>query len=229
MLEKYAPGVPAPLLIDQFQDMDDVKWIIMTKMPGYPALGTVYRMSYAQRAQLAADLSYVLHQLHAIPNHTKYLISGAGGGRIYDWRCSMGYGCGPFASQAAFNNHLTQRSRSSEIYTALQKRHRSVFTHGDLFFCNVLVDNGRLSGIVDWETSGFMPEYWDFTKVMRVVQIPEEIDICRRIWGDTFEEELETEKLLWYGAPLGGPDEAESERVDLAPTFWPRVGFRAWS
>lgn len=46
-----------------------------------------------------------------------------------------------------------------------------VFTHADLNPRNSLVQRSgrggwRLSGIVDWETSGYYPEYWDCTKAL---------------------------------------------------------------
>lgn len=41
--------------------------------------------------------------------------------------------------------------------------HSVVFTHGDLYRHNILVHDGRLSGIIDWECAGWLPEYWDYT------------------------------------------------------------------
>jgi Ser/Thr protein kinase RdoA (MazF antagonist) len=41
-----------------------------------------------------------------------------------------------------------------------------VFTHGDLDPRNILVENGRVSGIVDWEQAGWYPEYWEYIKTM---------------------------------------------------------------
>lgn len=50
-----------------------------------------------------------------------------------------------------------------------------VFTHADLNPRNILVDrviqsdgsrSWEVTGIVDWETSGYYPEYWDYTKAM---------------------------------------------------------------
>jgi thiamine kinase-like enzyme len=53
-----------------------------------------------------------------------------------------------------------------------------VFTHADLNARNILADRAaragerstgggwRVSGIVDWETAGYYPEYWDYTKAL---------------------------------------------------------------
>ena len=47
---------------------------------------------------------------------------------------------------------------------------RCVFTHGDLRKANIMVrlqDNGdfKVTGLIDWEMSGFYPEYFECTKV----------------------------------------------------------------
>jgi thiamine kinase-like enzyme len=38
-----------------------------------------------------------------------------------------------------------------------------VFTHGDLNPFNILVRDDRVVGIVDWEFSGWYPDYWEYT------------------------------------------------------------------
>ena len=37
-----------------------------------------------------------------------------------------------------------------------------MFTHGDLSSLNVLARGDEVVGIVDWETAGWMPGYWEF-------------------------------------------------------------------
>jgi aminoglycoside phosphotransferase (APT) family kinase protein len=66
---------------------------------------------------------------------------------------------------------------------------------------NIIIDRGRLSGIVDWECAGFYPEYWEFTKLFYGGHISPEI--LGAFVGDTYEEELEAERLLWYDTPFG--------------------------
>lgn len=35
-------------------------------------------------------------------------------------------------------------------------------THGDLSFRNIIVQGEMLTGIVDWETAGWYPDYWEY-------------------------------------------------------------------
>ena len=37
------------------------------------------------------------------------------------------------------------------------------FTHGDLANVNIMVQDGNLTGIIDWEASGYFPAWWEFT------------------------------------------------------------------
>ncbi|GMF71415.1 hypothetical protein AFCA_001089 [Aspergillus flavus] len=108
-----------------------------------------------------------------------------------------------------FNAFLVHSYVSKETKDKIAAVHahpyRSVFTHADLHPSNILIDRGRLSGIVDWECAGFYPEYWEFTKLMYGAErFPEIQDIIRDAFGEgNYEEELKAERLLWYDTPLG--------------------------
>jgi aminoglycoside phosphotransferase len=149
--------------------------------------------------------------MHRISNKTPYVFANVSGGPIIDRRAAAPGGCGPYNSEADLNSHLAkgvEKYLRQEIPAAFSRSHKSVFTHSDLFFSNVLVDGGRLSGIVDWENAGFMPEYWEFTKAMRASALNADAQaIYRRIWGHKFDDELEVERWLWRVFPFGGPEE----------------------
>lgn len=70
-----------------------------------------------------------------------------------------------------FDCTITPRSKKAEA-VVLQSSKQSpeflkpiledpvVYVHGDLAMQNVLVHNGRVSGIIDWEDSGWFPRHW---------------------------------------------------------------------
>jgi aminoglycoside phosphotransferase (APT) family kinase protein len=43
-----------------------------------------------------------------------------------------------------------------------------VFTHGDLSSLNILVRRDDILGLVDWETAGWYPPYWEYTSACQV-------------------------------------------------------------
>ncbi|EKV17643.1 hypothetical protein PDIP_30560 [Penicillium digitatum Pd1] len=50
----------------------------------------------------------------------------------------------------------------------LSQSHRILFTHGDIRPQNVMVKDGHVVAIIDWERSGWYPEYWEFAKALLV-------------------------------------------------------------
>lgn len=46
------------------------------------------------------------------------------------------------------------------------KNHDIVMTHGDFSPRNIIVQGSKVVGIVDWEMSGYYPEYWEYVKAM---------------------------------------------------------------
>ncbi|PGH15751.1 hypothetical protein AJ80_05459 [Polytolypa hystricis UAMH7299] len=84
---------------------------------------------------------------------------------------------GPFDSEEVFNNAIINAYQSKapkcQIKNFLagmlfQKRHQIVLTHGDLCLQNIIVNDGYVSGILDWKLSGWYPKYWEFSKALYV-------------------------------------------------------------
>jgi len=49
-----------------------------------------------------------------------------------------------------------------------QQNHRICFTHGDASSLNVLVKKGKVVALIDFELSGWYPEYWEYTSAVNV-------------------------------------------------------------
>ncbi|KAJ6784054.1 hypothetical protein PWT90_00341 [Aphanocladium album] len=217
LLEKHAPTVPAPLFVDTMPLVADGKpWLIMTGMPGQRVDEVIHRMTYPERHQLADDLAHAMASFRNIPNTSNFLIASASGSRLQDPRASTG-GCGPYHTEAEFNRQIA-RGREQDLMQKLphaySREHQVVFTHADLFPSNILVDAGRLSGIVDWQFAGFYPAYWEYTKAMRSVRHAEHYQaIFRRIFQAQFDEELEVEEYLSIFFPIWGPKEPDARSL----------------
>lgn len=81
---------------------------------------------------------------------------------------------GPYRDEEAFRAGMAEALRSCEansfteavinMVNAMPGSGRAVLTHGDLVPRNILVRDGNVVGLVDWEMSGFYPEYWEYAK-----------------------------------------------------------------
>ncbi|KAF5646873.1 aminoglycoside 3 phosphotransferase [Fusarium sp. NRRL 52700] len=80
--------------------------------------------------------------------------------------------CGPFEDEEAFDNWCLGRLSGGTIqrwkWKKVLERHRRkstgrfVLTHGDISPRNIMVDGTTITGIIDWELSGFYPEYVEY-------------------------------------------------------------------
>lgn len=72
-----------------------------------------------------------------------------------------------------------------------------MFTHGDFKAHNVLVGyDGHLSGLLDWESAGWYPEYWEFTTAMRFGKESWWFQVASWIGGDQYYDELNSDMAL---------------------------------
>lgn len=77
--------------------------------------------------------------------------------------------------------------------------HKVVFTHADLSPMNILVqEDGHVSAIVDWESSGWWPEYWEFVGAWRYG--PEGNwynEVVNAIGGDNYKHHRQLERARY--------------------------------
>ncbi|RNJ60943.1 hypothetical protein D7B24_005031 [Verticillium nonalfalfae] len=102
------------------------------------------------------------------------------GGSLFDSRIPRGNPrFGPFTTIKNFHFWLRDNLKPEDLQA--QKRDQDwhdlqkmmdrqdgpcpppVFTHGDLNPFNILVREGKVVGIIDWEFSGWYPPYWEYT------------------------------------------------------------------
>lgn len=114
---------------------------------------------------------------------------------------------GPFRTHEEFHRFLRLDSDldswnekdCEEVYLAHLRSYASKFTHGDLAPRNVLVRDGKIAAIIDWDSAGWRPEYWEVTKERYSdLGTPEEWhQALRRGAGQSYELELAVERHLY--------------------------------
>ncbi|KAK3942859.1 kinase-like domain-containing protein [Diplogelasinospora grovesii] len=170
-LVRQYTSIPVPEPLDViFKPGNKKHYLLTTRLPGIPLSRCLHVLSDRDLERIGDQLKHHLSQLRSIPKTVNpgMAICDTLGGPCRDNRVMDGDPVGPFVDEAAFSRQL----RFSD--DPARKGHDIVFTHGDLNARNILVEeandeNGegwRVSGIVDWETAGWFPEYWDYTKAM---------------------------------------------------------------
>ncbi|TGO29116.1 hypothetical protein BPAE_0018g00010 [Botrytis paeoniae] len=196
LIEQYT-SIPAPRFVDVAEHGDE-NYLVMTRVRGQQLRRVYHLVSYTERNCLADDLAGYVAQLRKIPNPTAYMISDTLGGPVFDHRRPNNGIGGPFNTEADFNNFLVSHIKSTPARALgeehVPRNHCSVFTHSDLHWSNILVDQGKLSGIIDWECAGFLPEYWEFTKaIYKILLHKDKMELIRRAFGNKYERELKAE------------------------------------
>lgn len=65
------------------------------------------------------------------------------------------------------HNGLSYRDGHT-VADLLPRSKASVFTHGDIGARNIIVDeNDHITALLDWESSGWFPDYWEFAQMMK--------------------------------------------------------------
>ncbi|KAI6108923.1 hypothetical protein EDD16DRAFT_1487903 [Pisolithus croceorrhizus] len=56
-------------------------------------------------------------------------------------------------------------SSVKEYSTCFPTDTKVYLTHGDLLPQNIMVEGSTITGIIDWETAGYYPEFWKYSRV----------------------------------------------------------------
>ena len=203
MVERFTQ-IPAPRTID-WVCSPKYSFLVMTRAPGIPLGSALFRMSNAEVVQLVEDLRQCLWQMRGIPNPygPQSTICSAHGQGCFDYRMnnSTRQDDIKFGSETKFNDYLLSdipENQHEKAASVLSIPHRICFTHGDLNARNILVDRGRLSGIVDWENAGWFPEYWEYTKIHYTTRWKNRFldEVVEKVFPN-YTKERENEYFLW--------------------------------
>ncbi|KAJ4051123.1 hypothetical protein NW760_001106 [Fusarium oxysporum] len=166
LIHKYT-SVPVPRVLDLVADSRNT-YLLTTGLRGEPLARAMDMLSDRDCQEFVDQMQSFISQIRAIPpvgpkNH----ICNTLGQACSDPRIRDGNPIGPFDDEASFSQYLCHPDDPA------RRGHQVVFTYADMNLRNILVDKvtrldgtrgWAVSGIVDWENSGFYPEYWDCTK-----------------------------------------------------------------
>lgn len=187
-LDEHVPGIPAPRALG-LVEVESTSFMFMTRIPGttletcWPSLTSEAK----KHVQRLLDKNFaVLRELELPPGAP--LGSPLGRRVCKDVRRDERVSTSHIHTEAQFNDFLLHSPSSrvaaghkSWLRSMLRTDHRILFTHADLHPRNVMVvdkpDGGvELSGLIDWEASGYYPEYWEHVKATNTRSIKDTSD-----------------------------------------------------
>ena len=129
------------------------------------------RYDSTQRRAVLEQLQQYLAELRGIKSD---FISNVDGGPCCDqFFTNEDLRRGPYTTEKAFHEGLVDalQERGKTAWFHMVSRfvksldgHETVLTHNDMAPRNIIVRDGKVAAIIDWELCGYYPDYWEYVK-----------------------------------------------------------------
>lgn len=199
-------SIPVPKVHCAFRDKG-ATYIVMSRIRGQVAWQGWQNRTEESKARILDQLHQMISELRSIHPPAGASVGNVDGGAFYDCRLPSKLLWGPYATVRDFHEALAGDANIHAEYEDLphdipelfefyrQSTNQLLFTHGDLSSLNILLRGDKVVGIVDWETAGWFPPYWEYTCAKNVN--PQNV-----FWADEvdrfltpFPHELEMDKI----------------------------------
>lgn len=177
-------GVLAPRVLGVYdvQTKPRARVMVSERVPGVPLVDVWQAATEAEQASYKDQLRVQLARMRECTQPFIGRVTRSGEQQptynIFD-RLRTTY-CGPFQDEKEFDEWcraraiprvgLLSRYKWNRFVEREQRSAsgRFVLTHGDLTPRNIMVENGVITGIIDWERGGFYPEYAEYAFAMEL-------------------------------------------------------------
>lgn len=184
-------SIPVPKIHCAFRHKNRT-YIVMERMAGDKLAQGWYQRSPDSKAKILSQLRRIMDEMRSIPPPEGTGVASVTGGSLWDCRLPKSEIFGPFPCVAHFHRYLNQGfkyhpenyPRINELLSLHERTWPLCFTHGDLSSLNILVQGDKVTGIIDWETAGWFPSYWEYTTACNV-------NPGNLFWRDYIDEFLE--------------------------------------
>ncbi|TLD29929.1 kinase-like protein [Venturia nashicola] len=177
-------------------------YIVMERIQGEMLARVWKSRSTESQTKILEQLKKFTQELRSLAQLDTVGVTNVDGGLLYDIRLGS-QRFGPFQTVQEFHSFLRGgRARAlgfdPEIDQMMERQDGPwpppIFTHGDLSSLNILVRGDEVVGIVDWETAGWYPSYWEYATACQVNIhqdiIKVSVIVHRRL--------ALTQNMLWY-------------------------------
>lgn len=210
-------SIPVPRVYCSFVHRNRA-YIVMTRIRGNDIPTAWQKLSEQSRQRVFDQLRSMIQEMRLLKPPPGTGIESCVGGSLRDSRNPRSNPrFGPFKTIQEFHIWLREGFQPSQIegrendsdwqgvrdMAAAQDKSwpPPVFTHADLNPFNILISGDRVVGLVDWELSGWYPNYWEYTSVWlgSATRIEWRNTIDRLL--EPFPDELKMEAIRqkWWG------------------------------
>jgi hypothetical protein len=216
--------VPIPT-IHEIYDYGHGQHIVMEEVPGGDIQTCYGQMTPEQIKTFGAELGQCLAQMRSLTPPQPNLVASVSLGPNVEHRLS-GTPFGPFFNIEDFHTYLrfgwplehwVDEPDLIRVHSH-PERYCTKFSHAELNPNNIMVKDGHINAIIDWEFAGWYPEYWDYTKMHWCPRTPPWNNFYTAVDGEKsitkYPDELAAEQAIWkrthpwsYDSPPWQPDE----------------------
>lgn len=165
---KQHTTIPVPSVLKEWVDDSNRYFILMDRIKGQTLEEVWSTLSGLQKGHIAEQVAEYIQQLRHLQSPAMQSLNG---GPLYSsWLFldAEGNPYGPLRSDIELQDSLAlalkelPRVVSARFKARLPVCTPYTFTHGDLNCQNIIVKNGELLGILDWESAGYFPVWWEY-------------------------------------------------------------------
>jgi len=179
------PLIPIPEIVYHWnEELANRSFMAMKRAPGETLDSSRCTLSDPERKTIASELADYIVLLATVRRPALLTISGYGVTDNFTQRESHKPSWRPSTL------HLQSHEQAVEYFHPLKVDKEFVFTHGDINPKNLLIADGRISCILDWEIAGFLPKWWINIKA-RILAMSLSNSELPHSWIDVIKRELE--------------------------------------
>ncbi|KAG5955936.1 hypothetical protein E4U57_002992 [Claviceps arundinis] len=184
-LQEHMPEFPAPRPHGLLR-LGIHCFLFTSYIPGMNLEDAWPELNCSQKQDISRQIDLLFSKLRSfsVPEHAS--LGDVAGGGCRDLRRAQRVSAKPIKSVAEFEDFIFEGSdTATPVYVEFLRglmplTNKIVFTHGDIRPANIMVrrEDGKwtVTAIIDWEDSGFYPEYWDAIKTANLLTSREDFD-----------------------------------------------------